>query len=221
MSELAKNIQTLQTKVGFYQSSVLDKILFTKESERIYMNSYTPNSGGSTAGSAIGKFLVDGTLRKNGRDRYQLTLHPSGAIKCTCPDAIYNTTKHHHFCKHACFLICRVFHLFDPTIFRQLLLSPEQLQQVLDLSVGLQIETVNQAISQELNQTSSQFICTLPVDSDWTCSICYDDTPPSLSELVSCPQCTKSVHRGCMEVWLEKHSTCVYCRSSCWNKYEF
>jgi len=219
MSVLIKNICSLQKEVSPRQQEILRKILFTNESERIYINSYTGSLSDGTNGEAMGKFLVNGSLRKQVRECYQLTLHLSGNIKCTCPDAIYNGIRYNTFCKHACFLICRVFNLFDADIFKNLALSSEQLSKVLVDCATLSTESVNTVVSVSMNTSSSAFTC-VENPPDWICAICYDDTPPILSNLAQCPDCNKSVHRNCMMVWLENHNTCIYCRSMIWQKYK-
>jgi len=44
------------------------------------------------------------------------------------------------------------------------------------------------------------------------CAICYEEMC-SDEELWSCRECKKHVHRSCMNFWLSKSNSCVYCRA--------
>ncbi len=54
--------------------------------------------------------------------------------------------------------------------------------------------------------------------SNQDCPICCHTLNKSES-LVSCPDCQNPIHKRCMEGWLSKSKTCVYCRSTKWQYY--
>lgn len=195
-----------------------------RDAREIFLSSYTPNTSTDRSKANIeGEFSVLGTLRKGERESYKVTWYKQGcsgrgSFWCSCPDQKFNGSKKNIYCKHISFLLCRVANLFDPEIFRTKQLSAviheAFKQKVTNATVLRRVEP-----PVHIQPAASLSFCTgcKPVEEGDCCPICYDDLADT--QLLSCPGCKNNVHKDCMEVWLERNSTCVYCRSPVWASY--
>ena len=79
-------------------------------------------------------------------------------------------------------------------------------------------ESLTKNIGKLTTEAFKQFIKIIGDD----CPICFNDlTENDKPNLLSCPCCKNYLHTECIEVWLEKNKTCVFCRSNCWEHYHF
>ena len=51
------------------------------------------------------------------------------------------------------------------------------------------------------------------------CPICFDIIENN-SNRINCPDCKKHIHKECMDIWLSRNKTCVFCRSTMWKYYD-
>ena len=184
---------------------------------------------------AQGVFTVLGAMKTNGvREEYSVRLFPPGTPKgtfwCSCPDHKFNSSRNGTVCKHISFIVCRVAKVLDWRFF-----------ETKELDAGQYEDLVRKATAGELGsfttgtplppapirrsgglrthaEIRAQFtVLRKPVDPEDVCPICFDSMV--LDPLLSCPKCSNNVHLRCMEVWLERHSTCVFCRNEVWSEY--
>jgi hypothetical protein len=190
----------------------------------IFLSEYTPNTSTERNRAAIeGEFTILGTVRKGVRDSYKVTWYKQGcqargSFWCSCPDQKFNGSKKNIYCKHISFLICRMSNLYDPEIF-----VTKQLSQPHHEAFKQKVS--NAAILQQVQPPADVVPiasvifteCGKSVEAEDSCPICYDNLLGT--HLLGCPTCKNNIHRDCMEVWLERNQTCVYCRSSAWTHY--
>lgn len=211
-----------------YQQEALRKLLARDENSHVYLSKYETNTSTDRKKQGIqGTFTILGTMKKGVREEYEVKMYKPGASEkgtfwCSCPDHKFNSTKKNMCCKHICFLVCRVGKLYDPPFFETKQLTVEQFEafkikaeNTQQLLSDLTICRPNAHVTQDLFHSRSK-----PLGEDDLCPICYDDMHTCAEvDVLSCPGCTNYVHKRCMEVWLERHDTCVYCRSETWKHY--
>ncbi len=190
----------------------------------VFLSSYTPNTSTDRKKANIeGEFAVLGTLRKGERESYKVTWYKQGSqvrgsFWCSCPDQKFNGSKKNIYCKHISFLICRMANLYDPEIFSTKQLSSDNheafKQKVTNAAVLQQVQPPPHVVPTATNVFSE---CGKAVEEGDSCPICYDDLANTV--LLGCPTCKNNIHKECMEVWLERNQTCVYCRSTAWTHY--
>jgi hypothetical protein len=205
-----------------YQKRALAKLLESSESERIYLvqydNVYTAD--------LQGLFTIMGAVNSKGkREKYSVKLyknsaHQSSSFWCSCPDHKFNSSKRNMVCKHICFLVCKVAKILDPQFFNTKPLSSEQydifIEKIRNIQEILQDTSIckpNKNISRTIF-----FQATKEIQEDDICPICFDNIKNN-RPLLCCPTCNNYTHMECMEVWLERKHTCVYCRSDIWKQY--
>jgi hypothetical protein len=214
------------------QKQALGKLLLRNEANQIYLASYEANAVTRGRGSDIeGTFTVLGTIRNGSRDSYTVKWYrwtPTGhAFWCNCPDHKFNSARKNMVCKHICFLVTKVGRILDPIFFQNHRFSEEQqttFRQVVGnaaifadglaaLPTIASTASVHVGSSREARRT--QFMeMRRPVVAEDSCPICYDEM--GNGACLNCPTCSNNVHRECMEVWLERNKTCVFCRSDVW-----
>ncbi len=197
-----------------------------------------------------GTFTVLGSIRNGNRESYTIKWYKHVSARpsfwCNCPDHKFNSGKKNMVCKHICFLVVRVGRIFDQDFFTNKSLTEEQ-HEIFRAAVGnaaifadgqLERERLAQRVAHSVapvivpgvaitNRQATFFMCRRPPQAEDSCPICYDDmccaegdAHGSAPRCLSCPTCSNNVHQACMEVWLERNDTCVYCRSTVWRAYK-
>jgi hypothetical protein len=213
-----------------HQKDILRKLTLRNEEDRIYLSSYERNTSTDRKKQHIlGTFHVFGSVRKGIRDSYTVQFYkegnPKGSFWCSCPDHKFNSTRKNIVCKHIAFLVTRVGRWFQREFFETKQLSSEQYVRMLEIigsGAVFQDNTLCRATSAPVSSVSitpAKFLeRKKPIGEEDVCPICYDGLTEA-SITVSCPTCENNLHKECMEVWLERHDTCVYCRSNEWADY--
>lgn len=227
-----------------HQQNALRRLTLRDESSQIYLSAYERNESTDRRNAGLeGTFTVFGTMKANGREAYSVKFfkpmaHDRGSFWCSCPDHKFNSGKKNMVCKHICFLVCRVGRIFDPAFFQSKQLTEEQFvgfkervsQAVIFSAVGsaaavaavVSAEPTAPPLSPPRSSNSKFRNITRTLTDEDMCPICYDcacTNTSDISGLVSCPDCANVMHKECMEVWLERNHTCVYCRSHVWRQY--
>ena len=220
-----------------HQRDTLNRLRYGSEARQIFLSEFkTQPLVGRDAQDLEGEFTVLGTRNRRGeRESYTVKWYKQGlgrgSFWCNCPDHKFNSSKKHIVCKHICFLVCKVARILDVGFFETHRLTVDQhalfLRTVSENTLFSDQSLVRQrhvaetpglpAMSQE-QKRATFFECRKPIEPEDSCPICYDDL--SSTPCINCPTCSNNVHRECMEVWLEGHSTCVYCRSDVWRTWK-
>lgn len=179
--------------------------------------------------------------------------HEHHSFDCSCKDFTTRSKFEKKVCKHICFIICKFGQIFDADYFNSenKILNTNELSSILDKARLLDNFNINDDTLENLSKISlltesnNYLIDCFKLDSlldvqikksfivdnktilqnkekidDFICAICCDS---NINTLLACPDCSKYIHKECMDIWLNKKSnknkTCVYCRSNIWNKY--
>ena len=186
-----------------YQRDILRKLQLRHESFQMYLSGYEKNTSADRKRAGIeGVCTVLGTMKKGVRESYEIKLYragadPKGSFWCSCPDHKFSSSRKGTCCKHISFVVCRVAKMFDPAFFATKRLQPAQL--------ALLVKKLEDTMGATFVE------CRRPVEDGDVCPICFDDL--DVGDRLSCPTCQNNVHKACMEVWMEKRPTCVFCRS--------
>lgn len=230
---MRRNPTTLEDLIGGienqYQKEILRKLTLRCEEDRIYLSSYERNTSTDRKKQHIqGTFHVLGSVRKGVRDSYAIQFYkeganPKGSFWCSCPDHKFNSTRKNIVCKHIAFLVTRVGRFFSKKFFDTKQLSTDQHRRMLELiesAAVFQDNTLCRSVPATIIQTINPMFLERkkPILAEDVCPICYDNLEEK-SVTVTCPTCENNLHKECMEVWLERHDTCVYCRSTVWAQY--
>lgn len=215
-----------------HQRFALSKITGGPTEAQMYLMGYAPNESRDRRHAHVeGAFTILGTVRNGAREQYEVKmfrqgLNPRGSFWCNCPDHKFNSTKRNMVCKHVCFLVCRLAGILSPSFFETKQLTPEQHAMLLERvanSTVLQARPVPpSALAQARDAAAEPVVLdfrarTRPLAEDDECPICCELLEGH--SLLSCVDCHNYVHEGCMRVWLERHHTCVYCRSDAWARF--
>jgi hypothetical protein len=214
------------------QVDILGRLQSWRDEDRVYLSSYERNASTDRKKQHIqGIFHVLGTVRKGVRDSYAVQFYkeganPKGSFWCSCPDHKFNSTRKNIVCKHIAFLVTRVGRFFQPGFFETKHLSSDQHRRMLEIIESAAIFQDN-TLCRSTPASAPSATATVnpmflerkkPIGEEDVCPICYDNLTEA-SVTVSCPTCENNLHKECMEVWLERHDTCVYCRSNVWAQY--
>ena len=211
-----------------HQRDSLRKLLLRDESYQMYLAGYQKNLSTERKNDHIqGEFKVLGTLNSRGqRAEYEVTLYRpnSRAIKsfwCSCPEHKFQSNKKNIFCKHICFLLCRVARVYSKELFETKNFTEgmfEAFVNAIEDNPKLMMDRTLCIPSENLASAFTEIKKALGDDDQ--CPICYDDIKSHHSNL-SCPDCKNVCHKACMDIWLAQgHPTCVYCRSDVWKRYK-
>lgn len=198
-----------------HQVDTLSKLLTRDDDARIYLSDYNLNVKNMKDVRAI--FTVLGSIRNETRDTYQIKLFNKGSFYCNCPDHKFNSSKKRIVCKHICFLLCKVAKMLDPEFFITRQFTESQLiiflSRIENKKKILDDRSLSKAAGAPVFNNFSK-----DIKPDEPCPICFEEM--AFDNIVSCPTCTNYVHKQCILVWLERNSTCVYCRSKEWRSYK-
>jgi hypothetical protein len=155
---------------------------------------------------------------------YKVTLLEDNSITCDCPDSETHAKKFKVMCKHICFIYLKICKSTDLSFFNKKKLSAND---VAKLEIRTQTLTstdiakkfydnylshiTNESLDFNFDEAKKENAC-----EDIDCPICFEELTLNIK---FCPQCSNPVHEKCILKWLEKHNTCVYCRSDIWKKY--
>ncbi len=220
-----------------HQRDTLQRLRYHGESRQIYLAGFTPARdllGARDHAELEGEFTMMGTRNRRGeRESYKIKWYKlpatRGSFWCNCPDHKFNSNKKQIVCKHICFLVCRVARLLDARFFETRQFTTEQhalfLRTVQENRIFTDTTLIRPTFlipptdnSALVDQRRAPFFeCRKPITAEDTCPICCDTM--EADGCVSCPTCSNNIHRDCMEVWLERKTTCVYCRSNVWSSW--
>lgn len=131
--------------------------------------------------------------------------YEKGFCTCNCPDAVIRGQR----CKHILFVLLKVLRLAtNHVLYRNLGYIRDDLDRALRDVVGNRERPSNAAPAVDRRPFAG-------VD----CGICFDEMDADDKEnLVYCERgCGQHVHGACMQKWLLREQTCVYCRCQWWN----
>lgn len=180
-----------------YQSDIILK-LHCSYSNDIYLSNYI-NTDESL------NIEILGSKKNKKRETYKITLI-NKKFNCTCKDYEFRGKKLNIVCKHICFVVCKVANVFDLVYFQTKIFSNKNKEILLNI------------LNKPKLCINSEFKVNKDIDLNDICPICCELFNESKQILLSCPCCKKSTHKKCMEIWLEKNTSCVYCRKV-WENY--
>lgn len=188
------------------QREILNKIFSGLQTHKIYLNGWE---------ETLKEVKIDifGGLRRGGmRERYKVVIDKdSRTMECSCKDFMYRARRLGIVCKHISFIVCKVIGLGGDTLgfFEGHTLSEASLERCVRM-LGDPLMRDSFIIGGEFKRSKREF------DRTDVCPICYDEYGEQT--VLSCPDCGNYVHGDCVMVWLERKSSCVYCRSESWSK---
>lgn len=157
------------------------------------------------------------------KDVYTINIEDGGHLNCNCPDSTSWAKKFGVVCKHICFIYMKICKSEDMTFFETQKLTKVDIQKLKIRTKILISSDVAQTfyksyLSLTAKQGEDQFAKAKREDAmeEACCPICFDNL---VDNIKFCPQCSNPVHEKCIEKWLEKNKTCVYCRSDVWKNY--
>lgn len=150
--------------------------------------------------------IILGDIKNNIRHKYTILFNKiKGNFICNCGDFQFRAHKKNIVCKHISFIVCKVCKVLDHNYFKTKKMSDDNIKYITEY-----ITTESWVINKEflINKHNKNDICV----------ICCDTF--NNDNVINCPKCKGYVHKKCMEVWLIRNDTCVYCRSNIFNNYE-
>ena len=147
-------------------------------------------------------------------------------IICDCNEKKFNS-EINIFCKHICFIICCLSKIYNELVFINKKISNFELELIKEKIKLIDINTDTEVTSKFLFQKFKSINCVrndslfkpkknIKLDDD--CSICFKKFENE--KVVLCPECKNIVHEECMDKWIIKNCTCIFCRSDIWKKYK-
>lgn len=208
------------------QSQIFSKILNDSEYAKIYLSSYAENTDKKKK-DVLGTITVLGTFnfKKNQREEYEIKVYKNsdkGTFWCNCPDHKFNSTKKGTVCKHITFIVCKVYKYLKLSFFDNKTLPDDDVDKLIE---KLKSDSLwkDKAIAKKQKKITLESFkeFTKELEEEDLCPVCYDELyEADKAELLTCPQCCNYVHNECMEVWLERRDTCVYCKDDIWKNYK-
>jgi len=189
-----------------YQSDIVLK-LFCGYSGHLYLSDYSKEHGDVS---------ILGSRNSKGRETYTVNInHINHSLTCNCKDFMFRSRKFGTVCKHITFLVCRVGCILDSNYFKTKRLTDKQYERVINI-LDNNVIWKNRFLS--VKDLNKEFEINVNFDENDTCPICCE-TYGYIKDNVACPQCKNYIHKKCMDIWLETHQNCVYCRSYAWKNY--
>lgn len=197
-----------------HQKDVFYKLMSVSDESQVYMAGFERNTDNKKK-NTIGTITLMGTYnaKKNKRDVYEVKLYNSGkcSLFCNCPYQKFKSSKENTVCKHICFIVTKVAKHFDTEFYDTKILPTDVLNKLVErLETKVDCRKVEKLDIKNFQETEK------PIED--VCPICYDDMSPDHNTIV-CPSCKNHMHEECMTIWLERQTTCVYCRSDVWKHY--
>jgi hypothetical protein len=191
--------------INYEQNKRINKIY----NEKFYFIDFKKN----TINNLIGTLYISGSTK----NVYEIEFYNKNNKKsfaCNCPD---NNMRNKYACKHICFVYYKIGRFIDDIFFKFLKLTDEQEKILYDKINNLYNDELNELINIQLLDiykciTNTNVKNDIVIDDTLECSICYD-LLSSFNDNIFCNQCKNPVHKLCLEKWLQKKNTCIYCRS--------
>jgi hypothetical protein len=195
-----------------------------KRFEKIYIEPFYVVSS-TLDDNMLAEFAVSGSTQ----NVYSVKLGRNGRFKCSCPDSYTNCARLQCICKHACFVIFRVFRLAHVLDVGDLRLSEQDIDAIVSRVAADDFDKLQLAPKKSTKILADFETILRPPAVDDECPVCYsflfeeaaEATKNTKSTLVGCPDCGNSIHRECARRWMMHASvpTCVYCRSRVWKEF--
>ncbi len=224
------------------QIDILERVRRRGLDDQMYFVNFERNSRQDNARyrAMMGTFTIMGTMNKKGvRESYSVDLYNPDVydsskkiFNCDCPAHRFKSSSDNTVCKHISFIMCRVIGHITKEFFTTHRLSREEVNMIME-KMSVQREEILVHIEQNrMNDTTQQlktegryilqhdsFLNSTRDVSEEDCPICFDVVEAGNENRLNCPDCKKHVHKECMEIWLSRNDSCVYCRSSVWKHY--
>lgn len=200
-----------------HQREILYKqLVLRQEASQIYLCGWEPHPGTK---NTYGSVTLLGTYNhsKQKREAYDVKVYKPGnkcSFWCSCSYMKFKSSKEKTVCKHICFLLCKVARIFKPEFYESKILESSDMELLISKLEGMDLWNDN-ALVRKITKLRLDDFHNSTKDLD-LCPICYDDMT---QKEINCPRCACNVHEKCMDVWLERQQTCVYCRSDIWKYY--
>jgi HRD ubiquitin ligase complex, ER membrane component len=127
-----------------------------------------------------------------------------GVLSCSCPDNEHRKQT----CKHLLFVLFRVFG-FDSSEANKLTLA--DVLKKAEVREKLWLERAQKAQAEGKKVEESKVERREFKNED--CPICYEKMESDEGTTWCRESCGNSMHSGCLDEWLQRHSTCVLCRA--------
>lgn len=204
--------QFVNTLSNPYQKDVFYKLMSVSEESQVYMVGFVKNTDNKKK-NVLGSVTLMGTFnqKKATRDVYEVKIYNEGknSFWCSCPYHKFKSSKEKTVCKHICFLVSKVAKHYHTEFYDTKILPNDMLNKLVErFDNNIDFKKVETLDIKSFTESDR------PLDD--VCPICYDDM---LSQEVCCPSCSCHMHEVCMDIWLERQQTCVYCRSDVWKHY--
>lgn len=189
----------------------------------------------ATAGTSV-TFSVSGSTRQI----YEVRAGSTGALSCSCKDALMTCRRRGMVCKHVCFVAFRVLQLDDfdfetrrltdaqlavaatgaLTGFRR---RPEDARNMTRMEVASLCASLGALATAEVPTKDRPRFDVVTREAE-ECPVCYDSLAVQSSHgagVLGCPDCGNGIHTRCMDRWLSTmtRASCVWCRSRVWKDY--
>jgi hypothetical protein len=224
------------------QIDILERVRRRGLDDQMYFVNFERNSRQDNARyrAMMGTFTIMGTMNKKGvRESYSVDLYNPDVydaskkiFNCDCPAHRFKSSSDNTVCKHISFIMCRVIGHISKEFFTTHRLSREEVNMIME-KMSVQPEELLSYIEEnrqnEINKRleaegkyllqHDSFLNSTRDVSEEDCPICFDVVEAGNVNRLNCPDCKKHVHKECMEIWLSRNDSCVYCRSSVWKHY--
>jgi hypothetical protein len=156
---------------------------------------------------------------------YKITINKDNIV-CNCNEKKFNS-EINIFCKHICFLICCLCKIYNELIFINKKISNFELEliknKIKTIDVNSDTEVTSKFLFQKFkninyNPNQSLFTPNKEINLEEECSICLKNFKNQ--KIVSCPTCKNIVHEECINEWINKNCTCIFCRSDIWKNFK-
>jgi hypothetical protein len=165
--------------------------------------------------------MIEFKITGSQHDIYTVTVAQDNLINCDCPDALCNCHGTGCYCKHVCFALSKVGHIFDPTIFQRKRLTNAEKDVMVNRIKNILVDQtlVNLEYLDAYRKakncsyiTDSLFDASNARNLEDDCSICHNKlNKAKICELRCCPACNNAVHTECIIRWISIKKCCVMC----------
>ena len=139
-------------------------------------------------------------------------------ISCDCPD-IYQCNKYDLYCKHICFVICMIGKSYEEETFINKNFNNNNKVRIIYKLFGSNTDDPNieckllkdKYLLLKSNLNKKDNIVNEPRNKDEDCSVCYNKLD---DDIFTCSKCLNATHTICLNIWLKKNNTCVFCRNN-------
>lgn len=128
-------------------------------------------------------------------------------MDCNCPDH----SKNKNICKHTFYILCKVFKKTYTNVLKNKY-SQKELETILETTpIGDNYANIKLVKKYEKLKDENNEVKQKEITED--CPICFDKLD-NIFEITYCKYgCGKSFHIDCIDKWLSKNNSCVYCRT--------